>query len=609
VACKTFHPSNLSGQEAKRELDNLQVLKTSRTSHGHIRTHVVILFYRGEHHILLPWADHFDLDFFLREGCSYTGEALYDITLRFPKIKSATILLRDSCAQMHYISDALEWLHKGFMGKSRKHVHFAHMDLKPNNILIDRDEDSAVGKWILTDFGISTFKEDDEAASADLVSFENLTFKTTPARLPGAYQPPETEKTGQSSAGRRGDIWAFGCIFAEVLSFALGRGDAVQTFRMSRKQTQNMDDATEGQKGPRNDFFYEEYRERVQVNGRLGAQIRQSYRLRSGVDQWLRKLITGYTYPNRTIDCCVRTIRDILEVDGSKRIGAEHLVKKMEHVANHVAYARNPNSLLNCPLERSKLQRPFDPPLLDTSGAPEPEETEQLPSIKFTPPGLDKEDMLLDKGATVASNSVPSSSEQHPHTTVPPRRQQHEPSPPIPPPLPPAEQNPRPHYAHGRKHSAPGSNRGLGMPTNSSEPSDGSYDDQSDRSHRSIGGISRVNLHGVTINQNKERDIGSPVEIDIPSLRKSTIHSTSLCPSGKYMAYLATQPKDAHQTVLLCKLSLNDASIQVDHNIILPAGPVWKQIVQAGYNFAVWGNKVGGTKHVATSREGYFDSG
>jgi serine/threonine protein kinase len=537
---------------------------------------MVILFHRKEYQILLPWADHFDLDFFLREGCSYTGEALYDITLRFPKIKSATILLRDLCAQMHYISDALEWLHKGFMGKSRKRVHFAHINLKPDNILIDRDEESAVGKWILTDFGISTFKEDDEAAPADLVSFENLTFRTTPVRLPGAYQPPETEKTSQSSAGRRGDIWAFGCIFAEVLSFALGRGDAVKTFRMSREQTQNMDDATGGQKGPRNDFFYEEYRERVQVNGRLGAQIRQSYRLRSGVDQWLRKLITGYTYPNRTIDCCVQTIRDILEVDGTKRIGAGHLVRKMEHVANHVAYARDPNSLLNCPLELSKLQRPFDPPLLDTSGAPKPEEIERLPSIKFTPPGLDKEDMLFDKGATVASNSAPSSSQQHPH---------------------------------GRKHSASGSNRGLVMPTNLSEPSDGSYDDQSDRSRRSVGGISRANLHGVTINQNKERNIGSPMEIDIPSLRKSTIHSTSLCPSGKYMAYLATQPKDAHQTVLLCKFSLSDSSIQVDHNIILPAGPVWKHIVQAGYNFAVWENKVGGTKHVATPREGYVDSG
>ena len=75
------------------------------------------------------------------------------------------------------------------------------------------------------------------------------------------------------------------------------------------------------------------------------------------------------------------------------------------------------------------------------------------------------------------------------------------------------------------------------------------------------------------------------------------------------MAYLATQPKDAHQTVLLCKFSLSDSSIQVDHNIILPAGPVWKHIVQAGYNFAVWENKVGGTKHVATPREGYVDSG
>ncbi|KAH6870496.1 kinase-like domain-containing protein [Alternaria rosae] len=388
VACKTFYPSNLSGQEAKRELDNLQVLKTSRTSHGHIRTHVVILFYRGQHHILLPWADHFDLDFFLREGYPYSGEPLYDFKLRFPKIHSATIL-QDTCRQMFYISEALEWLHKGIPGHLQRRVHFAHMDLKPNNILIDRDEGSTVGKWILTDFGISTFKEDDEAASADLVSLGNLTFRTSPARLPGAYQPPETEKTDQRSAGRRGDIWAFGCIFAEVLSFALGRKAAVEEFRVSRKQIQNMDDAPEGQNRYRNDFFYEEYKENVQMNGRLGARIRQSYRLRSGVDQWLRKLPTRYANTNRTIDCCVQTIRDILEVDGSKRLGAERLVKKMEHVVQHVGNARKPDSLLKCPLEWSKLQSPFDVPLLDLPDVSQPKETKPLPSIKLTASGID----------------------------------------------------------------------------------------------------------------------------------------------------------------------------------------------------------------------------
>jgi hypothetical protein len=119
--------------------------------------------------------------------------------------------------------------------------------------------------------------------------------------------------------------------------------------------------------------------------------------------------------------------------------------------------------------------------------------------------------------------------------------------------------------------------------------------------------MSRANLHGATINQDKERDVGSPVEIVIHSLPKSTINSISLCPSGQYIAYLITHPKDAKQTVLLCKLSLRDSSIQVDHTIELPAGSVWKYIVQAGYNFAVWGNKAGGIKHVDTPCQTYFD--
>ncbi|CAN9334304.1 unnamed protein product [Alternaria alternata] len=596
VACKTFHPSNLSNQAAKRELDNLQVLKTSRTTHGHIRTHVVIIFYRGEHHILLPWADHFDLDFFLREGYSYSGEPLYEFKLRFPKIQPATIL-QDTCRQMLYISEALKWLHTGFGGDLQNLVHFAHMDLKPNNILIDREERSSVGKWILTDFGISTFKEDDEAVSADLVSFENLTFRTAPARLPGAYQPPETEKTDQRSAGRRGDIWAFGCIFAEVLSFALGRRAAVEEFRVCRKQIQNKGDTPEGLNKFKNDFFYEEYRENVQVNGRLGTQTRQSYRLRSGVDQWLRNLPMRYTNTNRTIDCCVQTIRTILEVDGSQRIGAEPLVKKMQHVVHHVTHARKSNSLQNCPLEWSKLQSPFDPPLPDLSDASQSEEVNRLPSIKLTASGVGKEDMLSENGAIMSYNSTTDFSDQIPCATVTLQTQNQITSPS----LLPAGLELRPNDIQGQKYPTSGrrdSARGLANTMSLSEANDTSHDNQSDRSRRSIGGMSRAGLHGVTTNQDKERDIGIPVEFVIPSLRKLTIHSISLCPSGQYMAYLVTQPKKACQTVFLHKVSLGDSSVQVPQEIILPAGPVWKHIVQAGYNFAVWGNQAGGIKHV-----------
>lgn len=567
----------------------------------------MILFYRGEHHILLPWADHLDLDFFLREGYSYSGEALYVFKLLFPKIKSATIL-RDICDQMYYISDALEWLHKGFAVNPQRHFHFAHMDLKPNNILIDREENSSVGKWILTDFGISTFTEDDEAASADLGSFENLTFRATPARPPGAYQPPETEKTDQRSAGRRGDIWAFGCIFAEVLSFALGRRAAVEEFRNSRKQTPNMDDARGGQNGPKNDFFYEECTEILQVNGKLGAQIRQSYRLRSGVDKWLRKLPTISTHLNSTIDCCVQTIRDILEVDGSRRIGAEHLVKKMKHVAYHVAHAREPNTLQNCPLEQSKLQRTFDPPLLDVSDAPKPGEIERSPSIQLITPVLGKNDKSVDNGAAMPYNSTPNFPEQPLHEIGSLQTQQHGPSPP----LPPAGQKTRPHYVHGQKHSTPRRNdstRGSASTISPGEASEFSYDNQSDRFYRSIGKTSRADLHGVTIDQNKERDVKNLVEFGIPNLQKSTIHSISLCTSGKCLAYLVTQPKDAHQTVFLFKVSLKDSSLQFDRCFSLPPVPVWKHIVQAGYNFVVWGNQTGGIKHVVVPHLSHFDPG
>lgn len=600
VACKRFRSSNPLDLESKRELDNLKVLKESITSHGHIRTHMAILFHKEEHLILLPWADHFDLDYFLREGYPFHGEPLYDFKLRFPQIESAP-MINDICTQMYLIADALEWLHRGIVGPNRNRVHFAHMDLKPNNILIDKDEKSTVGKWILTDFGISAFKEDDAPASSDLVSirdlYENLTIRTTPRRQPGAYQPPEIEHMVQGSAGRRGDIWSFGCIFAEVLAFALGQRSAVDEFSKSRRKIH------------KNDYFYEKI-----PNQTLGTQSqRTSYRLRTEVDQWLRTLPERYALPNRAIDCCAQTIRDILEVDGPKRIGAGVLVKKMEHVAHHVTNLRRPSSLLHCPLERSTNRHSVPPPLPDIPVARHHaslrEDETRFPSIKRTTSRIEEEEVLLGNGAPVLRNSASMTPVHSPRSTDSFSTQEHRP-------LVPhftARERPklRQDSVQGQRNLASDyleSTNGLAITMRPGEPSDSSHENQSVGSRSSIARISRADLHGITINQNKARDVGRPVESSTPGSPNSVVYSSSLCPSGHYMAYLVTHPKDTHYTVHLCKVSFTDLSLRSSNPIQLPSGPKWTNIVQAGYNFVVWGNVRGGTKYVVAQNLTDFDA-
>jgi serine/threonine protein kinase len=389
---------------------------------------------------------------------------------------------------MLQVADALGWFHRGIIGRTHTNrVHFAHMDLKPNNILIDADGTSAVGKWVLTDFGISAFKEDNEAVFPNVLSirdlYENLTIKETPRRPPGAYQPPEIQRirdraseigndTYQGVAGRKGDIWSFGCILSEVFTFALGQTLAVQTFRTVRKSQGD-------------DYFYE-----AEPTELLDVQHQPaSYRVRSKVKEWLRKLPEQYSFPNRAIDCCVQTILDILVVDGVRRPKADDLVRKMEHVVHHLRTARRPGDLPYCPLKGRPANDAF-------------------PTIE-----------LVQTESSLKS----------------------------------VELGPR----------------------------------------EAVVREARSNLHGVIIRPDRQRVVGTPIS-------KAKITSTSLCPSGHGIAFLATQPKATHQSVYVCKISTNDRRLELDGpSSRLPLGPEWKRIVHAGNVFVTWGNAHGGGKHVS----------
>ena len=238
--------------------------------HDHIRYHYAVLLHRDEHIILFPWADKYDLDFFLLEG-----NDTYVFDKVFPDL-SRGYALSAMCTQMAEIASALDWLHKSIKVE-QKHVPLAHLDLKPDNILIETDTNSIVGRWVLTDFGISITQEKEGNGQSDLFSLgdfvnERLTRRTTSSKSPttshyvpekwtmrvapprkfGTYQPPEVSHLISRSAGtsgrtmsryvgRSGDIWSFGCILAEVFAFSMGRRAAVESFGNARVENGNDD--------------------------------------------------------------------------------------------------------------------------------------------------------------------------------------------------------------------------------------------------------------------------------------------------------------------------------------------------------------------------------
>jgi serine/threonine protein kinase len=96
-----------------------------------------------------------------------------------------------------------------------------HHDIKPKNVLVDG------GRFILADFGLSKFKKTDEDSKSMFRCGGDF------------YLAPECEDYEKSfqhgMIGRSADIWSFGCIIAEVLTYIHGGARAVRDFKAQRK--------------------------------------------------------------------------------------------------------------------------------------------------------------------------------------------------------------------------------------------------------------------------------------------------------------------------------------------------------------------------------------
>ncbi|KAF1925391.1 kinase-like protein [Didymella exigua CBS 183.55] len=132
---------------------------------------------------------------------------LRDRNFGYSDKRDARLELADAWKQLLGISRALKKIHGFGNGRSNGTVDeqlCIHFDLKPDNILIEREN----GNWLITDFGQSALTKRRRG--------------TTP-RIGGhfgtdAYAPPEIDDVNMEF-GRAYDIWSLGCIMLEVTAF------------------------------------------------------------------------------------------------------------------------------------------------------------------------------------------------------------------------------------------------------------------------------------------------------------------------------------------------------------------------------------------------------
>ena len=206
--------------------------------------HIAAIVHGNEFMIILPHANLYDLEIFLRGGYepnpnTYEEKKIYDFDTKFPMLNESVILQHALVEEAHQLASALKWLHEDLRIFGSFKRYLAHMDLKPANVLLVGDPRLPAGKWMLSDFGVSSFDKETNARAVDTPSIRDVGHRLTSrgfedviVRGHGPYQPPEVGLMNVDS--RKCDVWSFCCVLCEVLAFAIGKTEAVTELRKKR---------------------------------------------------------------------------------------------------------------------------------------------------------------------------------------------------------------------------------------------------------------------------------------------------------------------------------------------------------------------------------------
>ena len=198
---KEFLPQS-SKEDYETELHNLSLL--NHLNDPNIIRLLSAYTYRGKHNLIFTRVNRGDLTALL------AGER----PLEFKSNETFIIALSK-------LASAIEKVHNFTAQTIGLEKIGCHHDLKPRNILVDGD------RFILADFGLSRFRNTSQSS------------RTLHKKGQGDYLAPECEDLdgnfGKYEISRPSDIWSFGCIMAEVLTYMNQGSTGVADFRNKRR--------------------------------------------------------------------------------------------------------------------------------------------------------------------------------------------------------------------------------------------------------------------------------------------------------------------------------------------------------------------------------------
>ncbi|KAH7080742.1 kinase-like domain-containing protein [Paraphoma chrysanthemicola] len=268
------------------ELDNLAIL--SHLRHPNIVELLASYTHNEIHNLIFPFAE------------GGTLEKLFELepeTTAF-KTKSAFFIA------MADLASAIEHVHNFTESRIDMELMGCHYDLRPKNILVSGDT------LVLADFGLSRFKALSEESATN--------FKM------GAldYQAPECEDIDgrhfqKHKIHRSSDIWSFGCVLAEVITYTICGSIGVRNFRDARRFKIGQGTYRYFHQGPN------------QQN--------------KAVSDWLSQLILK---SSRSEKMLVNVIQQMLSLDEKKRPKAKEVTGRLRLIAMYEV-SRPANELFN----------------------------------------------------------------------------------------------------------------------------------------------------------------------------------------------------------------------------------------------------------------------
>lgn len=223
----------------KTEVDTRQLPQWSSSQPGDSQVVTIIpkqlpredVKFKSEQRIL-QYLNHISHPYILQLFASYTLRNEHTLLFPLTEIDLARFLKRpddgsffDSPqAYLHALaglSSALEMLHTYSSNELQVDLIGCHHDLKPSNIFVSQR------RFVLADFGLSTLKSSVERSSDD------YKYGAHNYKAPECEDPEQGFEPGRVT--RASDIWSFGCILAEIVTYIANGPTSVEQFFQARE--------------------------------------------------------------------------------------------------------------------------------------------------------------------------------------------------------------------------------------------------------------------------------------------------------------------------------------------------------------------------------------